>query len=191
MADPGANCVLLADRHHGLTEGVRGLLRRYLPILTWGREYSRQTLASDLVAAAIVTIMLIPQSLAYALLVGLPPQVGLYASMAPLVLYAVFGTSRALAVGPVAVVSLMTEAAAVQVAAQGTPEYLGAVIALSLVAGLFLIPMGALRLGFLANFLSHPLFDPEIHSNPCSGSSALQAAHSQLAPPEPWRPIGC
>ena len=91
---------------------VPDLLRRYLPILAWGAEYSRRTLASDLIAAAIVTIMLIPQSLAYALLVGLPAQVGLYASMAPLVLYAIFGTSRALAVGPVAVASLMTAAAA-------------------------------------------------------------------------------
>ncbi len=137
--------------------GLGGLLRRYLPILDWGREYSRQTLTGDLIAAAIVSIMLIPQSLAYALLVGVPPQVGLYASMAPLVLYAVFGTSRALAVGPVAVASLMTAAAAAQVAVPNTPEFLGAAIALSTVAGLMLILMGVLRLGFLANFLSHPV----------------------------------
>ena len=76
-----------------------------LPVLDWGRRYDRSTLVSDLVAALIVTIMLIPQSLAYALLAGLPPEVGLYASVAPLLLYAVFGTSRVLAVGPVAVVS--------------------------------------------------------------------------------------
>ena len=87
------------------------LLRRYLPILAWGAEYSGKHVTNDLIVAAIVTVMLIPQSLAYALLAGLPPQVGLYASMAPLVLYAVFGTSRALAVGPVAVASLMTAAA--------------------------------------------------------------------------------
>ena len=105
-----------------MTRLVPELLRRRLPILDWGAEYSRQTLVGDLVAAAIVSIMLIPQSLAYALLVGVPPQVGLYASMAPLVLYALFGTSRALAVGPVAVASLMTAAAAGQVAAQGSPE---------------------------------------------------------------------
>ena len=83
----------------------------YLPILSWGRRYDRATLVSDLVAAMIVTIMLIPQSLAYASLAGLPPEVGLYASIAPLLLYAVFGTSRVLAVGPVAVVSLMTATA--------------------------------------------------------------------------------
>jgi asparagine N-glycosylation enzyme membrane subunit Stt3 len=77
-----------------------------LPVLDWGRRYDRETFSSDLVAAIIVTIMLIPQSLAYALLAGLPPEVGLYASMAPLVLYALLGTSRVLAVGPVAVAAL-------------------------------------------------------------------------------------
>ncbi|WP_346302258.1 SulP family inorganic anion transporter, partial [Halomonas sp. BM-2019] len=80
--------------------------KRYLPILQWLPGYGRATLGSDLLAAVIVTIMLIPQSLAYAMLAGLPPEVGLYASIAPLVVYAVFGTSRTLAVGPVAVVSL-------------------------------------------------------------------------------------
>ena len=87
------------------------LLRRYLPILAWGAEYSGKTFTNDLIVAVIVTVMLIPQSLAYALLAGLPVQVGLFASMAPLLLYAVFGTSRTLAVGPVAVASLMTAAA--------------------------------------------------------------------------------
>ncbi|MEC8016978.1 MAG: SulP family inorganic anion transporter, partial [Pseudomonadota bacterium] len=86
-----------------------GLLR-YFPILDWGRSYGRVTFANDLMAAVIVTIMLIPQSLAYALLAGLPAEAGLYASIVPILLYAVLGTSRALAVGPVAVVSLMTAA---------------------------------------------------------------------------------
>ncbi|MFM8692895.1 MAG: SulP family inorganic anion transporter, partial [Limnohabitans sp.] len=94
-----------------------------LPILKWVQRYDRDTLVSDLVAALIVTIMLIPQSLAYALLAGLPPEVGLYASVAPLLLYAVFGTSRVLAVGPVAVVSLMTAAAIGEHAAAGSPQY--------------------------------------------------------------------
>lgn len=133
------------------------MLSRYLPILDWGRAYGRDTLASDLVAAAIVTVMLIPQSLAYALLAGLPPEVGLYASVAPLVLYGLFGTSRALAVGPVAVVSLMTAAAIGDLAAQGTPGYHAAALALALLSGLMLLAMGALRLGFVANFLSHPV----------------------------------
>ena len=90
-------------------------LRRYLPalpILAWAGSYDRDTLVSDLLAALIVTIMLIPQGLAYALLAGLPPEAGLYASIAPLLLYALFGTSRVLAVGPVAGISLVTNPAA-------------------------------------------------------------------------------
>jgi SulP family sulfate permease len=152
------------------------LLRRYLPILTWGAEYSGRTFANDLIVAVIVTVMLIPQSLAYALLAGLPAQVGLYASMAPLVLYAIFGTSRTLAVGPVAVASLMTAAAAGTVASQGSPEYLGAAIALALISGLMLLVMGLLRLGFLANFLSHPVISGFITA------SGIQIATGQLAP---------
>lgn len=132
-------------------------LKRYLPILDWGATYSRDAAINDLVAAVIVTIMLIPQSLAYALLAGLPPEVGLYASIAPLVAYALFGTSRALAVGPVAVVSLMTAAAVGEVAAQGTAAYHEAALALALISGLMLGAMGLLRLGLFANFLSHPV----------------------------------
>ena len=86
-------------------------LTRRLPILDWGRSYDRATFANDGLAAVIVTIMLIPQSLAYALLAGLPAQMGIYASILPIVLYAIFGTSRALAVGPVAIVSLLTASA--------------------------------------------------------------------------------
>lgn len=132
-------------------------LKRYMPILTWARYYNRPTFAADVMAAVIVTIMLIPQSLAYALLAGLPAEVGLYASILPLVAYAIFGTSRVLAVGPVAVVSLMTAAAVGKLATQGTPEYLAAAIALACISGLILTVMGLLRLGFLANFLSHPV----------------------------------
>lgn len=133
------------------------MLERYLPILQWLRIYNRGTLTNDLVAALIVTIMLIPQSLAYALLAGLPAEVGLYASILPLVAYAIFGTSRTLAVGPVAVVSLMTAAAVGNLALSGTAEYLTAAIALAFISGLMLVLMGVLRLGMLANFLSHPV----------------------------------
>ena len=133
------------------------MLKRYFPIFDWSRSYDRETLTSDLIAAVIVTIMLIPQSLAYALLAGLPPEVGLYASIAPLLIYAIFGTSRTLAVGPVAVASLMTAAAAGELARQGSPEYVTAAIALAFLSGLMLTVMGLLRLGFLANFLSHPV----------------------------------
>ncbi len=149
-------------------------LQRYLPILDWGRSYDKTTATSDLVAAVIVTIMLIPQSLAYALLAGLPPEVGLYASILPLVAYALFGTSRALAVGPVAVVSLMTASAVGEFARQGTPEYLGAAIVLAFLSGLMLVAMGLFRLGFLANLLSHPVISGFITA------SGLLIASSQL-----------
>ncbi len=145
-----------------------------LPVLDWGRRYNRNTLVGDGVAALIVTIMLIPQSLAYALLAGLPPEVGLYASVAPLLLYAVFGSSRVLAVGPVAVVSLMTAAAVGEHAAAGTAAYWQVAITLAFLSGAMLLLMGVLRLGFLANFLSHPVISGFI------SASGLLIAASQL-----------
>lgn len=132
-------------------------LKNYFPILDWGRTYSRAALSNDLMAALIVTIMLIPQSLAYALLAGLPPEAGLYASIVPIMLYAVFGTSRALAVGPVAVVSLMTAAALSNIVEQGTIGYAVAALSLAGLSGVILLAMGLFRLGFIANFLSHPV----------------------------------
>ncbi|WP_296426350.1 sulfate permease [Yoonia sp.] len=132
-------------------------LSRFLPILSWGRSYNARSFGNDMVAAVIVTIMLIPQSLAYALLAGLPPEAGLYASIAPIILYAVFGTSRALAVGPVAVVSLMTAAALANIAEQGTMGYAVAALSLAALSGVMLLALGVFRLGFIANFLSHPV----------------------------------
>lgn len=149
-------------------------LKSLFPILGWAPGYSRTDAQSDLVAAAIVTIMLVPQSLAYAMLAGLPPQVGLYASILPLIAYAVFGTSRALAVGPVAVVSLMTAAAVGQIAEPGTAAYLTAAITLAFLSGLILVAMSVLRLGFLANFLSHPVISGFITA------SGLLIAASQM-----------
>ncbi|MCE2890620.1 MAG: sulfate permease [Aquidulcibacter sp.] len=137
----------------GLTTG----LARYLPILDWARNYNGTTLTSDVVAALIVTIMLIPQSIAYAMLAGLPPEVGLYASIAPIIAYAVFGTSKVLAVGPVAVISLMTLTAAGKIAPAGSAEFIAAALILAFLSGAILIAMGVLRLGFLANLLSHPV----------------------------------
>ena len=107
------------------------MLERW-PLWPWARGYTRATLGADALAALIVTVMLIPQSLAYAMLAGLPPEVGLYASVAPLVAYALFGSSRVLAVGPVAVVSLMTAAAVGELAVPGTPQYATAALALAL-----------------------------------------------------------
>ena len=149
-------------------------LRPSLPVLDWGRRYDRATFASDAVAALMLTIMLIPQSLAYALLAGLPPEVGLYASVAPLLLYAVFGSSRVLAVGPVAVVSLMTAATVGEHAPPGSAGYWSVAITLAFLSGVMLLVMGLLRLGFIANFLSHPVISGFI------SASALLIAASQL-----------
>lgn len=132
-------------------------LAQFLPILDWGRGYNNKTLTNDLLAAAIVTIMLIPQSLAYAMLAGLPPEVGLYASIFPIIAYSLFGTSRALAVGPVAVISLMTLTAASAIAPPGSAEFIAAALILAFMSGAISIVMGVLRLGFLANLLSHPV----------------------------------
>lgn len=149
-------------------------LNRFFPILEWGKDYSKETLIADGVAALIVTIMLIPQSLAYALLAGLPAEVGLYASIAPLVLYTIFGTSRTLSVGPVAIISLMTATAIGAIAEPGTIGYIETAIALSLLSGLFLTLMGFFRLGFISNFLSHPVMTGFITA------SGLLIALSQL-----------
>lgn len=126
-----------------------------IPALDWLGSYQRQHLVNDSLAAVIVTVMLIPQSLAYALLAGLPAEMGLYASILPLIAYALFGTSRTLSVGPVAVASLMTASAVGSVAAAGTADYATAAAVLALMGGVMLIALGFLRFGFVANFLSH------------------------------------
>ena len=149
-------------------------MQRFLPAWSWLRDYDRSRFQGDGMAAVIVTIMLIPQSLAYALLAGLPPEVGLYASMLPLVGYALFGSSNALAVGPVAVVSLMTAAAVGELAAVGTPEYRQAALVLAGLSGVMLLALGVLRLGFLASWLSHPVISGFITA------SGILIAASQL-----------
>lgn len=149
-------------------------LSRWFPLFDWLRAYRRQTLVNDLLAGVIVTVMLIPQSLAYALLAGLPPEMGLYASILPLIGYALLGTSRVLAVGPVAVVSLLTAATVGEIAASGSVGYVNAAILLALLSGGLLLLMGLLRLGFLANFLSHPVISGFITA------SGILIAASQL-----------
>ncbi|UWQ22435.1 SulP family inorganic anion transporter [Jannaschia sp. W003] len=149
-------------------------LRSFVPALDWGRRYDRAAFGADALAAVIVTIMLVPQSLAYAMLAGLPPEAGLYASILPIVLYALFGTSRTLAVGPVAVLSLMTAAAAGRVAEPGSPEFVAAALVLALLSGAMLLAMGVLRLGVLANFLGHPVISGFITA------SGILIAASQL-----------
>ena len=150
-------------------------MNRHAPVaMSWLREYDRATLSHDLFAALIVALMLVPQSLAYAMLAGLPPQVGLYASIAPLLAYAALGSSRTLSVGPVAVVSLMTAAAIGDVARTGAVSSVEAALILALLSGIILLAMALLRLDILATFLSHPVISGFITA------SALLIAASQL-----------
>ncbi len=149
-------------------------LEKWLPSISWARQYNAQTFSSDAVAAIIVTIMLIPQSLAYAMLAGLPPYIGLYASILPLIAYGLFGTSRTLAVGPVAVISLMTAAAASKIAAPGSAGYIEVALLLAFMSGIMLVGMAILRLGFLSNFLSHSVISGFI------SASGILIAASQL-----------
>ncbi len=128
---------------------------RLLPILSWGPRYDRSDLRSDLGAGITVGAMLVPQAMAYALLAGLPPAVGLYAATIPVLVYAVFGTSRQLAVGPVAIVSLLTASALGPLVEEGTAGYLNAAAMLALMVGIVHLVLGAGRLGYLVNFLSH------------------------------------
>ena len=147
-----------------------------LPALEWLRGYSREGLINDGLAAIIVTIMLIPQSLAYALLAGLPAEMGLYASILPLIAYALLGSSRTLSVGPVAVASLMTASAVGAVASQGVVDYASAATLLALLGGLMLIAMGLLKFGFVSHFLSQPVVSGFITA------SAIIIALGQLGP---------
>jgi sulfate permease, SulP family len=142
--------------------------RAWLP--AWSRNYSRAWLSGDLIAGLVVTVMLVPQSLAYALLAGLPAQVGLYASVLPLIAYALFGTSMTMAVGPVAVAALMTANALSPLAAAGSEPYVAMAAVLALLSGGMLLVFGVLKLGFLAHLLSHPVISGFI-----SGSAVLIA----------------
>ncbi len=128
---------------------------RVLPALSWLRGYRRTDLPGDLTAGLTTGFMLVPQAMAYALLAGLPPSVGLYASTVPLVAYALFGSSRQLAVGPVAMVSLLVAAGISELATPGTPEYARYAALLALMVGLAQVALGLVRLGFLTNFISH------------------------------------
>ena len=149
-------------------------LQRWFPILQWGSHYNRSLLTADGVASVVVTLMLIPQSLAYAQLAGMPAQAGLYASMAPLVLYALMGSSATLAVGPAAVTSLMTAASVGAMVQQGSVAYVEAALMLALISGALMLLMGAGSLGFLANFLSHPVISGFV------SASGLIIAASQI-----------
>jgi SulP family sulfate permease len=125
-----------------------------LPGLTAFRGYTAADLRGDLSAGLTVAVMLVPQGMAYAVLAGLPPVYGLYASCVPLVVYALLGTSRHLAVGPVAMVSLLVSVAVGPLAKPGSPEYLSLALLLALLAGGMQLALGLLRAGFVTNFFS-------------------------------------
>lgn len=149
-------------------------LRDALPLLDQLAQYSSSDLKSDLSAGITVGVMLIPQGMAYALIAGLPPIYGLYAALIPLLGYAVFGTSRQLAVGPVAIVSLLV-AASVGPMADGDPDrYIMLTLMLTIMVGVFQLAMGLLRFGFLVNFLSHPVLSG------FTSAAALVIGFSQL-----------
>lgn len=150
------------------------IYKRLLPFTDWLFHYRRKDLGGDMVAGVIVTIMLVPQSLAYAMLAGLPPQYGLYASIAPVFVYGLLGSSRTLSVGPVAVISLLTAAGLSQLAEPFSAQYVSLALLLALMTGVFQLALGLLRAGFVANLLSHPVVAGFI-----TGSSLLIIA-SQL-----------
>jgi len=135
---------------------------------SWLRRYPRQHWPADLMAGVIVTVLVIPQSLAYALLAGLPPQAGLYASIFPVLAYALLGSSMVQAVGPVAITAIMTYAVLSPLAVPGSADYVALAAGLSLVSGVLVLAFGLLRLGFLAQLLSRPVVSGFI-----SGSAIL------------------
>lgn len=131
------------------------LLSRFVPAWEWLRRYRRADLTGDLAAGGTQAVMLVPQAMAYAMLAGLPPAVGLYAAGLPLLAYALFGSSRQLAVGPVAMISLLVARGLAGHGEPGSPAYLHAALVLALLVGASQLLLGVLRLGFLANFISH------------------------------------
>lgn len=130
-------------------------LNRFLPITAWGPRYQRSDLRGDVSAGLTIAAMLIPQAMAYALLAGLPPIIGLYAATIPVIVYALLGSSGQLAVGPVAIVSLLTATALAPLAEQGTALYIQAAAVLAVMVGVLHVILGLARLGFVVNFLSH------------------------------------
>jgi len=131
------------------------MLLKVFPALEWLQNYKRENLRGDFAAGLIVAIMLVPQGMAYAMLAGLPPVTGLYASTFPLITYALFGSSRQLAVGPVAMMSLLVFAGVSSIAEPGSGKYVSLVLLLSLMVGVMQLGMGLLRAGFIVNFISH------------------------------------
>ena len=127
------------------------------PLAEGLKGYSKDCWSRDLIAGLIVAIMLVPQAMAYAILAGLPSHVGLYASIAPVLIYALFGSSRVLAVGPAAIISLMVASALTPHAVPGSAEYAGLALVFAAMSGLILLFLGFFQFGFIVNFISHPV----------------------------------
>ncbi len=136
---------------------MSSLLHRFIPATEWLPAYKRDNIRGDLSAGLTTAVMLIPQGMAYAMLAGLDPIIGLYASVVPVILYALLGTSRQLAVGPVAMVSLLVASGVGAIAGDDPAAYLQAAVMLSVIVGGMQLLMGLARLGFLTSFLSHPV----------------------------------
>ena len=151
------------------------MLEKLFPFLGWFRIFSKESLRSDALAGLTVALVLIPQSMAYAQLAGLPAYYGLYAAFLPPMIAALFGSSRQLATGPVAVVSLMTSASLAPLATAGSEGYIAYAILLALMVGIFQFALGVLRLGVVVNFLSHPVV------NGFTNAAAIIIATSQLS----------
>lgn len=148
--------------------------KKYIPASEWLSHYDKSYINKDLVAGLIVAIMLIPQGMAYAMLAGLPPVYGLYAATIPLIVYALFGTSRHLSVGPVALISILTLSSVSTLAKPGTDEYFALVLLLMVLVGIIQFILGLLRLGFLIHFISHAVMSGFI------SASAVIIGFSQL-----------
>ncbi|MCM4164229.1 MULTISPECIES: SulP family inorganic anion transporter [unclassified Arenibacter] len=132
-------------------------MRRFLPFLDWFPQYNKNLFGKDLMAGITVGIILIPQGMAYAMIAGLPPVYGLYASLLPVLVYALLGTSRKIAVGPVAMDSLLVAAGLGTLAISGVQNYIVMALLLSFMVGAFQLIFGFLRMGFLVNFMSRPV----------------------------------
>tara|TARA_R110002073_G_scaffold279026_1_gene442849 strand:- start:89495 stop:91210 length:1716 start_codon:yes stop_codon:yes gene_type:complete len=132
-------------------------LKKIFPILDWLPNYKLSYLKGDLFAGLTVGVILIPQGIAYAIIAGLPPIYGLYTALVPQLMYAIFGTSRKLATGPIAIDSLIIAAGVSTLATVESENYIAMVLALTLMVGCIQLILGLFRLGFIVNFLSKPV----------------------------------